>query len=1063
MPGMTVVNAPPAGAGAPAPTPAAYRLVRPAARPAAVPVLDPAQRAVIAHPGGPLLVLAGPGTGKTTTLVEAVVDRIVRGVDPERILVLTFGRRAAAELRERITARLARTTREPTARTFHSYAFGVLRQRAVTRGEPPPRLLSGPEQDMVIRELLRGDVAAGAGDWPASLRPALLTRGFAAELRDLMQRAVERGLSAEQLAAYGARLGRDDWPAAGRFLRQYAGVTVLAGTLSGAPSFDPAELIRSCMDAFADDPRLLERERARRRHVFVDEYQDVDPAQEELLGLLAAGADELVVVGDPDQSIYGFRGSDPDALRRFGDRFTTAAGDPAPVVALETSRRAGGPLLAATRRVAARLTGPAGHRRLAPGRPAGRAEAHVFRSASEEAAYAAHRLRVAHLLDGVAWRDMAVLVRSTHHRMDGLRRALASAGVPVAVAADDVPLAAQPAIAPLLLLIRCALRPGALDEEAAIALLTSPLGGADALDLRRLRQELLRLQTAAGEPPSGSQGLLADALADPAGLAVLDPRASRPARRIARLLEVAGQAAQADDATAEDVLWAAWSASGLAEAWQRASLRGGPIGAAADRDLDAVVALFEAAARFVDRLPRAGPEAFLSHVEGQQIPADTLAARAPDGDAVRVLTAHAAKGLEWDVVMVVGVQEGSWPDLRRRGSLLGAEDLVDLVAGRDPAGASPVAAALDEERRLFYVAVTRARRSVVVTAVLGEDDQPSRFLDELDPRPVGQSRRPTAVPRTLSLPALVAELRAVVTEASQPEVRRRAAAAELARLTRAGVPGAHPDQWWGLAPLSDERPLREPDEQVRVSPSRVEAFIECELRWLLETVGGTAGRTAGQQVGTLVHEVAALAAGPGSVDVAELGRRLDRALARLDFGGPWYGRKERERAQRVLAKFVRWLEASRARFTLVGVEREFEVDAGRATLHGRVDRLEADRDGRLVVVDLKTGRSTPAEEELPLQPQLGAYQLAVSLGAFGPDEPGGAALVHLGTAHRDAKVQRQPALADGDDPDWARELVLSVAERMAGSAFAAMAGRRCGYCPVRGSCPIQPEGRQVTQ
>jgi superfamily I DNA/RNA helicase len=144
---------------------ASYRLVRPAAA-SAPPALEAGQRAVVDHPGGPLLVLAGPGSGKTTTLVEAAAARVAAGVDPESLLLLTFSRRAATELRERVTARLARTTREPLARTFHSYAFGLLRAQAVARGERGPRLLSGPEQDLVVRELLGGEVELGTGAWP---------------------------------------------------------------------------------------------------------------------------------------------------------------------------------------------------------------------------------------------------------------------------------------------------------------------------------------------------------------------------------------------------------------------------------------------------------------------------------------------------------------------------------------------------------------------------------------------------------------------------------------------------------------------------------------------------------------------------------------------------------------------------------------------------------------------------------------------------------------------------------------------------------------------------------
>ncbi|MCW2622628.1 MAG: pcrA1, partial [Frankiales bacterium] len=165
-------------------------LVRRAAGVRAAPDLDPAQRSVVDHPGGPLLVLAGPGTGKTTTLVEAVVARVAGGLPAEQVLVLTFSRKAAQELRERITGRLGGTTRGPVAMTFHSYAYALLRREL---GGAPPRLLSGPEQDLEIRRLLEGQIEDGAALWGAELRPALGLRGFRGELRDLLGRAQERG------------------------------------------------------------------------------------------------------------------------------------------------------------------------------------------------------------------------------------------------------------------------------------------------------------------------------------------------------------------------------------------------------------------------------------------------------------------------------------------------------------------------------------------------------------------------------------------------------------------------------------------------------------------------------------------------------------------------------------------------------------------------------------------------------------------------------------------------------------------------------------------------------
>ncbi|WP_394326740.1 ATP-dependent helicase, partial [Thermobifida halotolerans] len=322
-------------------------------RVAPAPNLDDDQRRVVAHRGGPLLVLAGPGTGKTTTIVEAVVDRIDnRGVDPSHVLVLTFSRKAAQEVRERITARLRRTTREPLALTFHSYAYALIRREFRLSGDQAPRLLSGPEQLMEVRELLAGELGDGARDWPEPLRPMLHTRGFAEELRDFLMRAQERGLTADDIRELGRRHERPDWTAAGGFLERYTGRFDVAPV----PTFNYAELVRVAANLL-NDPEVQARERAARQVVFVDEYQDTDPAQEELLRALAGDGRDLVAVGDPDQSVYGFRGADVRNIMEFPDRFRTASGEPAPVVALRTCRRSGPELLRISRSLAQRLGG----------------------------------------------------------------------------------------------------------------------------------------------------------------------------------------------------------------------------------------------------------------------------------------------------------------------------------------------------------------------------------------------------------------------------------------------------------------------------------------------------------------------------------------------------------------------------------------------------------------------------------------------------------------------------------------------------------------------------------
>ncbi|MEV7011835.1 ATP-dependent DNA helicase [Streptosporangium sp. NPDC051022] len=1140
-------------------------------------MLDEHQRAVVAHGSGPLLVLAGPGTGKTTTIVESVVDRVERrGADPERVLVLTYSRKAAEELRERITGRIRRTTRTPLALTFHSYAYALLRREAVHRGEPAPRVLTAPEQLLEIRRLLHGELEDGGLLWPQDMREALKTRGFAQELRDFLARAAERGLDGADLVGLGRGHGRADWVAAGWFADRYQA----RFDLDLEPVLDYSELIRAA-GGLLTDPEVRLRERSAYDVVFVDEYQDADPSQEFLLQQLAGEGRDLVVVGDPDQSIYGFRGAEVRGIMEFPDRFRDADGEKAPVIALRVCRRSGSELLKATRRVTARLPvtpGGAAHRDLKalPDADPGEVRVLVADGATQEAALVADTLRRAHLLDGVPWSRMAVLVRSATRQVPLLRRALVTAGVPVVVGGGELPLFQEPGVRPLIRLIQVALHPETLDEAMAEELLTGVLGGTDMIGVRRLRRALriaeheamtnpderdlergrdrkpgrdpeqdpeqdlgqdlgqdseqgsgrdlgqgldpdpgriperdleedparelerdpdpdleleqdahlelerdadLELERDADGRPDGrdasgprsSGQLLVAALKDERELIRVEPHVALPAERLARLIAGAADVVRRGG-TAEDVLWGVWNATGLAEKWTETSVSGGFRGTMADRDLDAVVALFDYAARFVDRLPHAGVEVFVENLIAQEIPGDSLAEHAPDSDTVRIMTAHRSKGLEWDVVVVAGVQEGAWPDLRLRGSVLGTDDMVAKAAGSEHENPAAVSAALAsqllaEERRLFYVAATRARTKLVVTAVGGEDveERPSRFLTELAPGETGETVIDERS-RWLSMSALVADLRSAVSDPTRPGPLREAAARHLARLAAAGVPGAHPNEWYALTPISDDRPLSWPDDIVRISPSAVESFSKCGLRWLLETSVGAGGTDVARGLGTVIHALAVLAA-TGMPTEDTLGKRLDDVWHELDFGGAWYNRKQRKVAEEMISKFVRWHQDNPRE--LVGLEEAFTAMVSEGVqIKGRVDRVERDGEGRAVIIDIKTGKNGPKDVDLERHPQLGVYQLAALLGAFerhGMTEPGGAALVQVGDAagRKDAKEQIQGPLSEDADPGWARDMVDTVAIGMSGPFFQAKVNDGCRTCAVRSSCPVSKNGDQV--
>ncbi|MFI2371038.1 UvrD-helicase domain-containing protein [Streptomyces sp. NPDC018833] len=1238
--------------------PGAYRLVRTPPVPVEPPHLDAAQRAVVDHTHGPLLVLAGPGTGKTTTLVEAVAARIARGADPARILVLTFSRKAAVELRDRMALRLG-GAHGPQATTFHSFCYALVRahQDADLFSEPL-RLLSGPEQDVAVRELLAGQIdlerhgVAGVR-WPDELRACLTTRGFADEVRAVLARSRELGLGPDALARFAVRTGRPDWSAAASFLAEYLDVLDMQGVLDYAELVHRAVLLAESMPVPGD----LAHGALAYDAVFVDEYQDTDPAQVRLLRALAGGGRTLVAFGDPDQSIYAFRGADVNGILDFPDAFRHADGRPSDVAVLTTSRRSGAVLLEATRLLTRRMPLPRlpadrvrAHREPAAVREGGGVEVYTYPTASTELDNIADILRRAHLEDGVPWHEMAVLVRAGGRTIPSLRRALTSAGVPLEVDGDDIPLRHEPAVAPLLTALRAAATaatgrgsaadvpdgapgwgaPGAgeagsavgtgagvpdapaateavtpdalaatadggpealaatgggreadatadalaptgalglnagvtadadaldatgdsgpdagvtadadaldaldaldatgdpvpeahatgatadalaaigalgpeadatgataeppsaphpqswLDTETALTLLTSPLGGMDSADLRRLGRALRDEERAGGNRlPAPSDQLIARALAEPERLVAHDPAYARGAQRLGGLLRKARELLEGGG-TAEEALWLLWDGTSWPQRLERAAFRGGAAGRNADRDLDAVCALFETAARAEERTGGRGALNFIEELDAQDIAADTLSRRQVRPDAVSLMTAHRSKGLEWRLVVVAGVQEGLWPDLRRRGSLLEADRI-----GRDGL-AEPLTpgALLAEERRLFYVAATRARDRLVVTAVKApadDGDQPSRFLTELgvEPRDVtGRPRRPLAVA------PLVAELRATTVDPEASPELRAAATRRLARLAALTdeegqplVPSAHPYRWWGMFdPTHSAVPLRDRNQPVTLSGSALDQLANtCALQWFLgREVKADAPATAAQGFGNVVHVLAdEVASGRSPADLAVLMERLDSVWDALAFDAPWKSQQEKEHARVALERFLRWHVMDRGGRAPAATEHDFDVtlEAGEyeVRIRGSMDRVEQDAQGRAYVVDFKTGKQSPTRDEVARHPQLAVYQLAIREGAVDEvfegrrPEPGGAELVQLRqpAAKKEGgdalpKVQAQEALSG----EWVGDLLAGAAGRVLDERFTPSTGQHCTHCAFRASCSAQPEGRQIVE
>jgi len=1000
--------------------------------------LDEAQHAAVAHRGSPLIITGATGTGKTTVLIEAALSRIAQGKSPDSILLLTYGRERASELRDAIVTRSEKTAFEPLARTFHSLAYSILKMRT---GDAYREivLLSGAEQETYISDLLKGDIADGYKKWhpdlhrtEQSLGEPLETQGFVRELRDLIMRANERGITPDQLAARGKQLGEKYWPGAADFWNRYLGSMVLQEISAGDAKvrIDPSEIINTAINYLRTNPELLAELRNRFTTILVDEFQESDPAQRTLLSLLA-GAD-LVIVADAASAVGRFRGADPEGVAAVIDSYLASG---ATKIELTTNYR-GAPVAQV-----ARLT-----------------------SESEEAQYIAYQFKRAHLMQGIPYSQMAVIVRSHGQTASAIRRAFSQVSIPTA--GDVEALANSAAIAPFLLLARVATGAQPLNFDTAEKLLTSEFGGATSVSLRRTRAALLAARDEASDKRSGTQ-LILDAILT-GDVAIED---SSELLRIHTLLSVAKKSIAKKNATIHDLFWAIWNNASnsdnekLADSWRAAALKGGSRGAAADRDLDAMIQLFDSAARHIERFPGSKPDAFLEEIQRETIVTDLITARGVRPDVVEILTVHSAKGRQWRLVAVAGVQEGAWPNLKQRSSLLGAERLVERVRHGDEIAQvelDMIAAAslAQDEARLFHVATTRARESLLVTAISREDETPSIFFEDFA-ESLGTTELAVEVPRPLTASALVATLRREVNLTGSTS-----AAALLKTLAANGIYLAQPSQWLGSAPISTDAPVISEGGLVPVSPSGAENFTECGLKWFLEKSGGTDGDSTAQLLGSVIHEFARLKVEEPGITDNQLQSKLIDSWPLIDDSQGWISHAALARAKKMLERFSVFHAKSLSdnNRTVAAVEKSFEITVGRALIRGNVDRIEVDSAGKHFIIDFKTGKKEITGEEAKTNLQLACYQLGVILDGFdeklASTEVSGAQLVYLASKNKSYSTREQDSLGD---VEATKEILAEIAIGMGAASFTARKNDMCKQCKVKPSCPLYLEGKAVHQ
>lgn len=965
--------------------------------------------AVLDEFDGPQLVVGGPGSGKTEFLVRRAQRLITtHGVHPEELLILSFSRRGAADLRSRISAALDRSVSRLPASTFHSLAMRILEAHGTAADwEGVPTLLTGPEQAALVAEVLAKE---DPDLWPQPFRGLLGDGAFADEITDFVLRAAERLADGDALAA----LGRADWRALPGFLDRYRSELLRRGRI------DYGTLQ-------AEAVRLLRDERTRRaitdriRYVLVDEYQDTTVAQAAIVeGISASG--NVTVAGDPYQSIYSFRGAELSNVADFPERFADADGAPARRIVLTRSMRVPAAILDAAVRVTsgAGLPGAAGP--MAPSGPGGSVETYAFDQHSNEAEWIAAEIQRVHLRSRIPYGRIAVLVRSKRRFLPELSRALERRRIPHE--RPDTRLVDHHVVRPVFDLARAATRSGPEALSALRRVLLGPLVGLTLSAAREIERTAIR---------SGWDAALADPLVPAA---------------IRRLVE---DSAWADSVPAAEGFWRVWTAVDAYVAVATDPARA--------EDRRAVASFGQALARLADRDPGATLSDYARTTETEDFEATPLLEYRGDTDRVTLTTLHQSKGMSFDVVFIADAREGVLPDLRSRDSLLGVRHLSPSHGSDDTAYAR---FRLQEEMRLAYSAMCRAGSRVIWTCTStgfeAGEGVPSRFLPLVAGTSMEEAtRRPPAWTRPTTPLEAEAWLRRTISDPSRPLVDRLAATGALV-LDDPWRP-RDPIRYAGVLERGSDRGLIEAEP--RLSASQADSYLRCPRRYAFERrLRVDQGGSAYQEIGSIIHaalEIAESAAAERGDDHATAEEALDALRTVFDpgaFGGGAWADAWWARAATIVERLYELWPG-----TGPGVEFEasFDLELSGVRWTGRIDRVER-RGDALHVVDYKTGTTVPKVDEAATSIQLGLYVLG--LRARGSDPVLGGEFWYPAHRLRDGKSVTVRSL-DLDRLDEVRDGLAAAAAGITSERWDPIPGSQCERCPVKLVCPEWPEGQEA--
>ncbi|MFT4245037.1 MAG: ATP-dependent DNA helicase [Micrococcaceae bacterium] len=1062
------------------------------------------------------LVKGIAGTGKTTIINERAIE-LGKAGKVEETIVLVPTRVRGVSLRNKLAESTHVDISLPMVKTWQAVAFEVLKtshvQKIAESKAVKTKLITGPEQDIILAEILQTfseDDTFGVISWPEGYEDAIATKTFRDKVRRFFDRCIEHGVNSTKLVEYAKsnENKKQLWEALAQVYKEY--LERLANDDKYAGAYTPSQLLRAAVEVLKLDQEFRYEMQNRYRNILIDDAHDINSASLELLELLVTKDTNLLACFNPDVTVEGFRGAYPNNFRIYRDLFADELKLPFAEETLNTAFRFSGEIELVNSKLSDKLPAQdSGARRSEVkflAKDLGKIKTKVFSSEIAEEHYLTEQLTKLHVKQNVPWSNCGVIVRD-YRELNRFKRTLSRADIPLELPQAEVPLKAEAAVWPLLDIFLLAQKATELSDkelelpeneieelsELIQKFLKNVYINASEVDIRRMKTQL-RKKSRENTDYSSSDILLVKALIDPSLFDLdlhktkkNDEKFSGRKKKLTRFYAMldAAQKARADkELSINSALWEVWEASKKAKAWKDDALNGGEDSGIADYYLDSVVALFSIAQRHSAN-EKLRIDDFITYMNGQEIPEDSIAKRSMTKDlGVALLTPAGVMGREFDYVFLPALQEGRWPATMLAQDLLGQDELVSAVTGNDLLSYKEKRDdTYRDELRLFLAALSRAKKLVSLTAVSTEEHQVSSLLFQVS----GILKQETAVekikvPKPLNAKTMVIELRQVLEDPDTSEkvqVRKAEAIRLLTELTKRNIPGADPAQWWGYMDISSNKPFYAETDEIRVSPSKIEQIHDCPLCWLVDRVGGTASSDDKRNLGNLAHAITQDINEPEENVTSkleelrtELKLHLNNRWHELGRTESWAEQKELERAEKMMDFYVDYVkQMMKEQRKLLRREEPFEAKiADKVILHGKVDRLERDAAGKLVVVDLKTGKNAPSKADTEEHQQLLGYQLAVEKGGFKEslgNETGGAAIAQIGS--KNVKLPRvfQESLSDDKKAEFT-ERVIEAAKLMRGPNFEARHDLNANNynrnypCDVSEVCPLCL-GKQVTE